>query len=143
MRILLFSLLAVFALAACSSGGSDTASQEPAATETAADTETTASPAGEHVGEGGTEATVTTVASVQTGEVEIAGKLGCGHCTHSIGEGCSAAVQTADGAVYILEGLEAGDEPFEQRFGGKTITVRGSSVERDGIGYVTVAGFDL
>lgn len=129
MRVLLISLLALFALAACSSGGSDNASQEPAAT--SADHPTPA------------EDTPVEVASIQTGEIEIAGQLGCGHCTHSIGEGCSAAVQTADGAVYILEGVGAGDEPFEQRFGGKAITVRGVSVERDGVGYVTVAGFDL
>lgn len=131
MRKLLISLLALFALAACSTGGSDTATQE--AVQTPADTET-ATPA---------ETTEIAAASVQTGEIEIVGTVGCGHCTHSIGEGCSAAVQTADGAVYILEDLAAGDEPFEQRFDGKSITVRGVSVERDGIGYVTVAGFEL
>ena len=131
MRKLLISLLALFALAACSTGGSDTATQEAA--QTPADTET-ATPA---------ETTEIAAASVQTGEIEIVGTVGCGHCTHSIGEGCSAAVQTADGAVYILEDLVAGDEPFEQRFDGKSSTVRGVSVERDGIGYVTVAGIEL
>ena len=131
MRKLLISLLAIFALAACSSGGGDNATQETAAeaTEAAAETtETTAEVA---------------AAPIQTGEIEIAGTVGCGHCTHQIGEGCSAAVQTADGAIYILEGVGEGDEPFEQRFDGKMITVRGESVERDGVGYVTVAGFDL
>ena len=127
MRKLLIALLAIFALTACGSGGGDSATQE---TETAAD----------HATESQAEVVA---ASVQTGEVEIAGKLGCGHCTHGVGDGCSAAVQTADGAVYILEELGAGDEPFEQRFDGKQITVRGTSVERDGIGYVTVATFDL
>jgi hypothetical protein len=123
MRKLLIALLALFALAACSSGGGDSATQE---TETAT--------------EGHAEVAAV---PVKTGEVEIAGKLGCGHCTHGIGDGCSAAVQTADGAVYILEELGAGDEPFEKRFEGGEITFRGTSVERDGIGYVTGATFEL
>lgn len=127
MRMLLIALLAIFALGACSSGGGDSAT--PEAEQTA-----------DHSTEGEAEVVV---ATVQTGEVEIAGKLGCGHCTHGVGDGCSAAVQTADGAVYILEEVGAGDEPFEQRFDGKQITVRGTAVERDGIGYVTVATFDL
>ncbi len=136
MRKLLISLLALFALAACSSGGSDTATQDaaqtPATTEAATEAATPAA-----------ETTEIAVASVKTGEIEIVGTVGCGHCTHSIGEGCSAAVQTADGAIYILEDVDEGDEPFEQRFDGKSITVRGVSVERDGIGYITVAGFEL
>jgi hypothetical protein len=130
MRKLLISLLAIFALAACSSGGGDSATQETAA-------ETT-----EAAAEAPTEAPVE-VASVQTGEVELAGTLGCGHCNHQIGDGCSAALQTADGAIYILEGLGAGDAPFDQRTAGKQITVRGTAVDRDGVGYVTVSGFDL
>jgi hypothetical protein len=139
MRKLLISLLALFALAACSSGGSDTATQEatqtPAVTETATPSDVPADvPA---------TTTETAAATVQTGEIEIAGTVGCGHCAHSSGETCSAAVQTADGAVYILEGVGEGDVPFEQRFDGKSITVHGDSVERDGVGYVTVASFEL
>lgn len=130
MRNLLICLLAVFALSACSSGGSETASQ---AADTAAD----------HAAATATTDVGTQVASVKTGDIEIVGKLGCGHCDHAIGETCSAAVQTADGSVYILEGLGAGDELFESRYGGKEVTVRGVSVERDGVGYVTVATFDL
>lgn len=130
MRTLLITFLAVFALAACSSGGSDSASEQATEAQDAATTQ--------DAGEAEIAA-----ASVMTGEIEIAGTLGCGHCTHGIGDGCSAAVQTADGAIYILEGQGAGDEPFEQRFDGKQITVRGTSVERDGVGYVTVATFDL
>jgi hypothetical protein len=137
MRKLLISLLALFALAACASGGSDTATQEAAQTPATTETTETATPPAE------TTTTEIAAASVQTGEIEIVGTVGCGHCTHSIGEGCSAAVQTADGAIYILEDMDEGDEPFEQRFDGKSITVRGASVERDGIGYITVAAFEL
>lgn len=132
MRILLIALLAVFALAACSSGGSDSASDQATPAQDATESHDT----------GHAEAELA-AAPVMTGEVEIAGTLGCGHCTHGVGEGCSAAVQTADGAIYILEDMGAGDDPFEKRFDGQTITVRGESVERDGIGYVKVAGFDL
>ena len=127
MRMLLIALLAIFALAACSSGDGDSATQET-----------------EHAAEQATEGQAEVVtATVMTGEIEIAGTLGCGHCNHGVGDGCSAAVQTADGAVYILEEVGAGDDPFEQRFDGKQITVRGTAVERDGVGYVTVATFDL
>jgi hypothetical protein len=129
MRMLLIALLAIFALAACSSGGGDSATQE---------TEQAATPPAEDHDTAEVAAT-----PVMTGEIEIAGTLGCGHCNHGVGEGCSAAVQTADGAVYILEDVGAGDDPFEQRFDGKQITVRGTAVERDGVGYVTVATFDL
>lgn len=132
MRTLIFSLVALLALAACSSGGNDQTA-EPAADQAA---EATTTPAE-------TDAAGTTTAEVRTGEIEIAGTLGCGHCTHSIGENCSAAVQTADGAVYILEGLAEGDEPYDDRFSGKTITVRGGAVERDGVGYVTVTSFEM
>lgn len=130
MRILMFSLVALLALAACSSGGGNDQAAEPAA-----DHNAQAAPA--------ETPDATAQPAVMTGDVEIAGTLGCGHCTHSIGESCSAAVQTADGAVYILEGMSEGDELFDERFSGKTITVRGTAVERDGVGYVTVAGFDL
>jgi hypothetical protein len=131
MRMLLIAFLAVFAFAACSSGGGDSTTQEStAATET------------ESHAPAETEAEATTVA-VLTGDVAISGKLGCGHCTHGIGDGCSAAVQTADGAIYILEGMAEGEAPFDQRFDGKQISVSGTSVERDGVGYITVASFDL
>lgn len=130
MRMLTISLVALLALAACSSGSQDQAAEPAANQATEATTPTT-------------ETTDMAAPAVMTGEIEIAGTLGCGHCTHSIGESCSAAVQTADGAIYILEGVAAGDELFEDRYSGKTVTVRGTAVERDGVGYVTVAGFDL
>ena len=129
MRKLLISLLALFALAACSSGGGDTTTREAA--QTPAPTETVTPPA------------ESVAAGVQTGEVEIAGTVGCGHCTYSVGESCSAAVRSADGAVYILEDVVKGDELFDERYEGKSITVRGVSVERDGVGYITVASFEL
>lgn len=138
MRKLLISLLALFALAACSSGNGDTATGEAARTPATIETITPPAETAE-----ATETTEAVAASVQTGEIEIVGTIGCGHCTYSIGESCSAAMQTADGAIYILEDLGEDDEPFEQRLDGKSITVRGVSVERDGVGYITVASFEL
>lgn len=134
MRKLLIALLAIFALAACSSGGGDSATTQ--ATDHSAAATDEATPATETTAE-------VAKAPIMTGEVELAGKLGCGHCTHGIGDGCSAAVQTADGAIYILEDMAAGAEPFDQRFDGKEIVVRGTSVDKDGVGYVTVTGFQL
>ena len=68
MRKLLIALLAIFALAACGSGGGDSATHE---------TETSAG----HATEGEAEVVA---ATVQTGEIEIAGTLGCGHCSATV-----------------------------------------------------------
>ena len=116
MRKLLISLLALTALAACSSGGNDSTTREAAQAPVE-----TANPIA--------ETTETTAAGVQTGDIEVAGTVGCGHCTYSIGEECSAAVRTADGAIYILEGVGDGDELF--------FVLRGNATVESSFGAIT------
>ena len=57
-------------------------------------------------------------------EVTVAGKLGCGHCNYQVGEGCSAAIQTAEGTIFILDVAEE-SEWFQKRFGGAKLEVTG------------------
>lgn len=68
----------------------------------------------------------------------LTGTLGCGHCTHQMGTGCSAALQTADGTVYILDGMGAGDMPFDERFSGAQLKVVGQVAENEGTHFVKV-----
>lgn len=72
--------------------------------------------------------------SAHEGEVLVTGTLGCGHCTYNQGETCSAAMQTADGTVYILDGVTTDEEAFNQRFSGKEIVAVGTVVPAEGEG---------
>jgi ABC-type Zn uptake system ZnuABC Zn-binding protein ZnuA len=126
MKILLMGIMIVFAFAACGQQSGEQAS------ESSATTEAQSTPAAEEAQVDATAATV-----------ELSGTLGCGHCTHQIGDSCSAAVQTADGTVYILEGMEAGSEPFDQRQSGSSITVAGTVEEREGVKYMTVDSYTM
>ena len=36
----------------------------------------------------------------------VTGTMGCGHCAYDVTSSCSAALQTDDGFVYILEGVD-------------------------------------
>lgn len=119
------ALLAATTLAACGGGGSAEQAEPAPQVQTPAET------------------APETAAPAQTASVTLEGTLGCGHCAHSIGTSCSAAVQTADGKVYILQEMAAGSEPFDQRFGQKTIRVTGSVVETEGVAYVKVDSYEM
>ncbi len=62
-------------------------------------------------------------------EITVAGTLGCGHCTYHVGESCSAAIQTTDGAVFILDIAEE-SEWFQNRYDGTTLEVTGKVQHR-------------
>lgn len=74
--------------------------------------------------------------------VTLEGSLGCGHCTHHMGTGCSAALQTADGTVYILDGMNQGDAPFDKRFDGLTLKVVGKTAVNEGTHFVKVESYE-
>jgi len=74
--------------------------------------------------------------------VTLEGSLGCGHCTHHIGTSCSAALETADGTVYILDGMKEGDAPFDQRFDGLTLKVVGQTAMNGDTHFVKVESFE-
>jgi hypothetical protein len=68
--------------------------------------------------------------------VQVTGKMGCGHCNFHIGETCSAAMQTADGKIYVIDGVAEDSEVFKNRMSGKEITVAGVVKEVDGISHI-------
>lgn len=116
----LFAITLLAAAAGCSSGGD---SAETASTEAGTK---------EH---GAVEAAKEVVAQTEArqleegAEITVAGKLGCGHCTYHVGEGCSAAIQTAEGSVFILDVAEE-SEWFQNRFEGASLEVTGKVQHR-------------
>lgn len=77
--------------------------------------------------------------------VTLTGKMGCGHCTFKKGTSCSSALQTADGTIYLLEGegVGQGSELFGKRLDGPTITVTGTSMQKDGEHVVAVTSHEV
>lgn len=67
-------------------------------------------------------------------EVELKGKLGCGHCDYRKGDGCSAGLKAADGKIYLID--NATKEVMDARVKGAKVTVTGKVTEKDGILYV-------
>jgi len=72
-------------------------------------------------------------------EVTLTGTVGCGHCTYQVGNSCSAALKTSDGIVWVLDGIGAGDELFENRFDGGEVTMAGVVHYVDGVAHLTPA----
>jgi hypothetical protein len=72
-------------------------------------------------------------------EVTLTGTVGCGHCTYQVGNSCSAAIKTSDGIVWVLDGIGAGDELFENRFDGGEVTMAGVVHYVDGVAHLTPA----
>jgi hypothetical protein len=63
-------------------------------------------------------------------EVELQGKMGCGHCTYHQGDSCSVGFKAKDGKIYVLE--NADDKLMKQRFKGNEIKVKGTVTEKNG-----------
>lgn len=63
--------------------------------------------------------------TLENGNVMLVGTTGCGHCDYKVGNSCSAAVQTADGAIFILDGVAQDDELFTHRQDGMKVKVEG------------------
>jgi hypothetical protein len=74
-------------------------------------------------------------------EVELAGKLGCGHCAYKTGKSCSAAFKTADGKVYVIENAEK--SVMDARIKGGDIKVTGVVTEKDGVRHVHASKQEL
>ncbi len=72
----------------------------------------------------------------------VSGTLGCGHCNYSVGEGCSAALKTADGKIYILDGVAHDAEAFTERMSQPEIKVTGVLAEGDP-GHIAVQSYEL
>ncbi len=63
--------------------------------------------------------------------VTLVGTTGCGHCSFGIGKACAAAMKTADGTIYVLDGVDAESDLFQHRMDGKSLTVVGVVTEGD------------
>jgi len=73
-----------------------------------------------------------------TAQIEVAGALGCGHCTFEAASECVAAIQTEDGIVHILEGVDPESSLFTERYDEKQVQVMGTPREEDGAHYLAV-----
>ena len=115
-----------FVFAGCSGGGDTAQEQAKAAAETMQ-----------------TTADAMPALAAGDGEVLLAGSMGCGHCTFHQGDGCAAAMKTTDGVVYIFEGIGEGHELFDKRTDEMAVTVVGTTMEKDGMNFVTVREYRL
>ena len=107
------SILGLLFLVACS-GGEESSSQQAAESQTESASHD----------EVAVDAAETAGVDQDGSEVTLAGKLGCGHCTYHVGTSCSAAIQTAEGTVYILD-VDEESETFQDRYSGRDLEVTG------------------
>jgi len=114
MRILAtLSILALLFLAACSA--------EKSSSDSAATTDDHAGADHSH----DTETASHDHATASDDAMVLVGTVGCGHCTYQVGDGCSAAIKTAEGDIYILD-VEEDAEVFNDRYSGAEISVEGT-----------------
>src|ERR1043165_3184214 len=70
-------------------------------------------------------------------EVEIKGKIGCGHCQYHKADSCAVGFKTEDGKVYLLE--KADKKLMDERMKGGEYKVTGKVTEKDGKFYVAAS----
>jgi hypothetical protein len=128
-KVLLFVSAAVIT-AGCASQETG----EPAAKAEAPATETTPS------------ITETMPAETMPAEAELAtvsGTMGCAHCNFQLTPTCAAAVQTADGVVWILEGVDEQSELFQHRKDLGMVNVSGTQRTDAGMSYLAVSSYEV
>jgi hypothetical protein len=80
----------------------------------------------------------------EAGEVQLAGVLGCGHCSYHVTPECAAVVKTAGGEYYVLDGVGEGSELWEKRLEGtRQISVTGTVMGTEKVKHVAMTAFDL
>lgn len=81
-------------------------------------------------------------APVEMASMTVEGTLGCGHCNYQTTEGCSVALQTADGSIYLVEG---GDQAalMDVRMDQPAASVSGTVTTRDGLKIIQVESYNL
>jgi hypothetical protein len=72
----------------------------------------------------------------------VSGTMGCGHCNYGVTPACSAALQTADGVVWILEEVDEQSELFQQRKELGMVSVTGTAREEAGVHYLAVTAYE-
>jgi hypothetical protein len=64
--------------------------------------------------------------------VNLAGNLGCGHCTFHAKETCCLAMKTAEGVVYLIEAGDEQEALMDKRYDEPAVLVAGRVSEVDG-----------
>jgi hypothetical protein len=138
MRTYLWILAGALVLAGCSATTEKPASEgaakqaAPAATYPPA---TSATPGG------GTHAQSAVPASGEA--VTLVGTSGCGHCTFGVGQSCAAAMKTADGTLYVLDGVDPESDLFKSRMDSKSLKVVGQVSQQDGLNHVAMTSYEI
>jgi hypothetical protein len=77
-------------------------------------------------------------------EIQLAGTLGCGHCTFHVTSECAAVLRTASGESYVLDGVEETSELWAKRMeSGHKITVSGKLVGTDAVKHIAMTSFEI
>jgi hypothetical protein len=74
-------------------------------------------------------------------EMELTGKLGCGHCNYKVTKGCATAFQAADGKTYVL--ANPTDDVKKAKVAGGFVKVTGTVTEKDGVATVQASKQEL
>lgn len=77
--------------------------------------------------------------------VTLTGLVGCGHCNFSKTEHCSAAIQTAGGEVYVIDGVTTDSELWKLREeNAKNCEIVGMvSPGSDGLNHIMMASYKV
>lgn len=84
---------------------------------------------------------ITTAAWAGTNEVQLSGKLGCGHCGYHKTPHCTAAFKTDDGKIYVID--NASKDVMSARVKGGNVKVTGVVSEKDGVQHVQATQQEL
>lgn len=91
-----------------------------------------------------TEVTPSSDPTPASGEVQLAGVLGCGHCSFHVTSDCAACIKTAGGEVYVLDGVQEGSDLWEKRLAGtQQISVTGAVLGTDKVKHVAMNSFEF
>jgi hypothetical protein len=86
----------------------------------------------------------TAVQPAPGGEIQLAGTLGCGHCSFHATNECAAVMKTDSGELYVLDGVDEKSELWEKRLEpGHKITVAGKVVGNEPLKHVAMTSFEL
>jgi hypothetical protein len=119
---------AILALATCTALAGCSRSQPPA----------------EEAGKPKTEVAPPNDPTPASGEVQLAGVLGCGHCNFHVTSDCAACIKTAGGEVYVLDGVQEGSDLWEKRLAGtQQISVTGAVLGTDKVKHVAMNSFEF
>ena len=125
--ILAPAVLAIMVLAlGCGSGEkTETAQNEPAATEDTNDQAAVET----HANTGGK---IKAPEGMELASVSLEGTIGCGHCSFHVKEECTLAFKAADGEIYIVEAGDRQDELMDIRIDEPAALLAGRIGEVDG-----------